>query len=501
MSDLKKQTLKGIAFLGAGKSAGRILSFINTLILARILSPEDYGLMAMAMVISGFISFFNDIGLGSAIIQRKEVSKEQLSGAFYIAIMISITLYVLTFLLSGYASDFYQNSQVEPILQVIAIGFIFGAIKTVPNALLLKEMRFKSISGIEFLSIIIQCVVTLGLAYMGYKTWSLVYGLLVTQLFKSIVMMYFSGWLPDTKGSIREAADLMKFGLSVTYSRVTWYLYINAQTLILGKMVGEKQTGIFSMAQTIADLPTAHITNLIIQVASPLFAKLQDDYNSLNNALLKLTAGLSLISFPVLVGIILTADELVPVLLGQNWLSVVVPLQFLCVMGLFKSVDPLLTQALISIGRADITARYTTLCAIIIPCSVIYGANWNGVNGAAFMLAITYPCLMLVLVALSYKYFSLPVIKYFKQIITPVSGCLFMWGAIYLSELVMHNYIKDIALYLLVIKSVIGFVSYVFWIVYIRSDGINIFKSVLYDLGVSEKKLDRWPFNVSNSNA
>ncbi|MCG7495333.1 lipopolysaccharide biosynthesis protein [Vibrio sp. Of7-15] len=501
MSDLKKQTLKGIAFLGAGKSAGRILSFINTLILARILSPEDYGLMAMAMVISGFISFFNDIGLGSAIIQRKEVSKEQLSGAFYIALMISIFLYILTFFLSSSASDFYENPQVEPILQVIAIGFIFGAIKTVPNALLLKEMSFKSISGIEFISIVVQCAVTLLLAYIGYGVWSLVYGLLVTQLFKAIAMMWLSGWLPDTNGSIKQATELMKFGLSVTYSRVTWYLYINSQILVLGKVVGEKQTGIFSMAQTIADLPTAHITNLIIQVASPLFAKLQDDFNALNNALLKLTAGLSLISFPVLFGIIITANELVPILLGDNWVAVAIPLQFLCVMGLFKSIDPLLTQALISIGRADITARYTTLCAIIIPCAVIYGATWNGINGASLLLAVTYPFLMFALILISSKYFSLPIKSYLNQMFTPISGCFFMWASIYAIETIIPVFIKEVELYLLVIKVITGVISYGFWIVYIRKDGISIFKSVLFDLGVPENKLDRWPFNVSRSNA
>ena len=97
MSDLKKQTLKGIAFLGAGKSAGRIISFVNTLILARIRAPEDYGLMAMAMVVVGFVSFFNDIGLGSAIIQRKEVSKEELSGTFYLSMIISVALFTLVY--------------------------------------------------------------------------------------------------------------------------------------------------------------------------------------------------------------------------------------------------------------------------------------------------------------------------------------------------------------------------------------------------------------------
>ncbi|KGJ94702.1 lipopolysaccharide biosynthesis protein [Colwellia psychrerythraea] len=502
MSDLKKQTLRGIAFLGLGKSAGRIISFVNTLILARLLSPEDYGLMAMAMVVAGFVGFFNDIGLGSAIIQRKVVTKAQLSGVFYIAIVISIVLYICVFFSASMAAEFYGNPSIEALLQVITLGFLLGAIKSVPDALLVKEMRFKIISGVEFISIILQCIVTLILAYLGYKTWSLVYGLLAAQLFKTVSLMWLSGWLPDRKGNVVQAFDLMKFGVSVTYSRVTWYIYTNAQTLILGKITGEKSTGVYSMAQTIAELPTAHITNLIVQVASPLFAKLQDNYTALNNALLKLSAGISLITFPVLVGIMLTANELVPILLGSQWDAVIVPLQLLCIMGVFKSIDPLLTQALISIGRADITARYTTVCAIIIPSAVIVGANLSGIIGASIALAVTYPFLVLYLLWLAKRHFELPIVKYLALFITPFSGCLTMALMLFgVEHYILPFFQLDSVLLTLIFKVIVGMLTYFLWIVYIRTDGVILLKGVLTDLGISEKKLNRWPFNLVVTNA
>mgnify|MGYP000155929168 CR=1 FL=1 len=496
MSDLKKQTLKGIAFLGAGKSAGRIISFVNTLILARILAPEDYGLMAMAMVVVGFVSFFNDIGLGSAIIQRKEVSKEELSGTFYLSMIISVALFTLVYFSSGAVALFYENTEIEPILQVIALSFILGAIRTVPEALMVKAMRFKIISGIEFLSIIIQCVVTLVFAYYGYKTWSLVYGLLVSTCFRSITLLWQCNWLPGLTLNIRPAVSLMKFGLTVTYSRITWYMYTNAQTLILGKVVGDKQTGIFSMAQTLADLPTAHITNLVIQVASPLFSKLQDDLNALNHALLKLTAGLSLITFPVLAGMMLTAEQLVPILLGEQWHAAVIPMQFLCVMAFFKSIDPLITQAFISIGKANITARYTTICAVFVPIAVLLGSHLYGVNGAAAGLAIVYPLLMIVLLVLARSVYQLSIRSYMSQLATPVSGCLFMAATILGLGVAMDERLAESQYTLFFIKVIAGIVSYAFWIIYIRKDGIQLLKSVLIDLGVSESRLSMWPFKL-----
>ncbi|WP_448547392.1 lipopolysaccharide biosynthesis protein [Thalassotalea fusca] len=495
MSDLKKQTLKGIAFLGAGKSAGRIISFINTLILARILAPEDYGLMAMAMVVVGFVRFFNDVGFGSAIIQRKSTSQEQLSGVFFLSLLISSTLFVLCYYFAPQAAEFYENDEITSILQVIAVTFIFGAFRSVPEALLVKEMRFKLLSGIEFLSILIQCIVTLLFALWEYKTWSLVWGLIAASLFKTSVTVILCQWLPSLNTNIKGAFSLLRFGLTVTYSRLTWYMYTNAQVLILGKVVGDKQTGIFSMAQTLADLPTAHITNLVIQVASPLFSKLQDNLSGMNHALLKLTAGLSLITFPVLAGMMLTAEELVPILLGEQWYEAVIPMQLLCVMAFFKSIDPLLTQAFISIGKANITARYTTICAVFVPVAVLIGSYWYGVNGAATSLAIIYPLLMLILLVLAKREYQLSILSYVKQLVTPITGCLFMAFAIWGVDVLWSQTEEDTSLYLTFFtKVIIGIVSYSLWIVYIRRDGIELLTGVLVDLGISERRLNMWPF-------
>lgn len=495
MSSLRSKTVQGIAILGAGKSLARLISFTNTLILARILSPEDYGLMAMAMVVSGFVGFFNEVGLGSAIIQRKETTTAQLSGAFYIAIFMSMVLYGLTYLAAPGIALFYDNDQVAPILQVIALAFMLGAIKTVPDALLVKEMKFKVIAGIEFFAILLVCVVTLIFALAGYKTWSLVYGFLIGELFKTLTILWLSRWRPTLNGSIKEALSLMKFGLTVTYSRLTWYLYSNASTLILGRIAGGAQTGIYSMAGTIATLPTSHITSLIIQVASPLFSKLQDDIKSLNNALLKLSAGVSLISFPVLMGMVLTADELVPILLGEQWLAAVIPLKLLCVRGFFKSIDPLLTQAFISIGKANITAQYTTLCAVVIPLSLLAGVYLNGINGAAMGIVLVSPFLLSVLLSLAKKHYQLSIKEYLSQLITPLLGSFAMAVVLLSLEYLLLPIFSVSILITLVIKVVLGVLTYIVWIVYIQKDGIVLLNTVLRDLGVSAGKLNRWPFN------
>ncbi len=495
MSSLKQQTVKGIAVLGAGKGAAKLISFVNTLILARILSPDDYGLMAMALVVTGFVGFFNEIGLGSAIIQKKEISTRQLSGAFYIALITCSLLYALTYFTAPFVASFYGNSQVEFILQTLAIAFFLGAIKTVPDALLIKEMKFKYISIVEFFSVILVCSVTLVFALYGFKVWSLVYGFLIGQAFSAIAILWLSKWRPTLSGSMREALGLVAFGLTVTYSRLTWYLYTNASTLILGKVVGSAQTGVWGMAATIASLPTVNITNLIIQVASPLFSKLQNDFNALNNALLKLSAGISLISFPVIIGIILTADELVPILLGEQWLAAIIPMKLICIRELFKAVDPLLTQAFISIGQANVTAKYTSVCAVFIPLGLFVGAYYDGINGAALSLALVYPLLSIFLLTLAKKHFQLPVNRYLKLFITPLTGCAFMAISLIAFDLIILPIVTLNIITVFLIKVVIGASSYTLWVIYISTDSIRLLKSVLLDCGVSNTKLAGWPFN------
>ena len=493
MSQLKKQTVKGVAVLGAGKGAGRLISFVNTIILARILSPEDYGLMAMAMVVAGFIGFFNEIGLGSAIIQRKDITENQLNGAFSIAVFASLILYGVTCLLAPYVGDFYNNPQIADMLEVLAISFVIGAFSTVSNALISKNMQFKALAGIELISIVTQAVLTLCFAFLGYKAWSLVYGFIISQFIRSLFVYIFAGWKPTRFGVFKEAITLIKFGLTVTYSRLTWYAYTKAATLIIGKTSGEKELGIYTMAATLADLPTSHITSLIRQVASPVFAKLQDDLTQLNNMLCGFTAGLSLITFPLLTGIIITAPELIPILLGEQWLAVIFPMQVLALVGLFRSLSPLLTQALTSVGKVGITAKYTTICSIIVPTAVLIGVIWQGINGVAITLSITYSVLTLFLLLLCRKHIDLSLRQYFSTLATPLSGSLAMVCGVFIVNKLLTSHLNLVLL--LIIEVTVGVIIYCLWLIYIRKDGLKQLKAVLQDMGIGQEKLARWPFN------
>ncbi len=166
-TELRSKTIRAIGHLGLGGAFGKIISLATTLVLARLLSPADYGLMAIAMVVVGFISFFNEVGIGSAIVQKAKLTTSEVNGCFVIALAASTLLAAATMLASGLIADFFGNAQLQPMLAVLASTFILGALGTVPLAFLRKEMHFKAIAGITIIAIIVQSAVCLACAAAG----------------------------------------------------------------------------------------------------------------------------------------------------------------------------------------------------------------------------------------------------------------------------------------------------------------------------------------------
>lgn len=495
MDDLKKKTLQGLLYLGMGKGAGKLISLATTLVLARLLTPLDYGLMALVMVVLGFLEFFNEIGLGSAIKQRPEVTQAQLDGSFTLSLLISSALFGLVYLASPAIAAHYDNEALCPVMRVVALSFIIGALATVSDALLARAMQFKLVAAIEFVMILLQSGITLVLAWQDFGVWALAWGFVSAQAFKAACMVFFGSWRPRRLGEVTAALDLIRFGLTVTYSRLTWFLYSNAQTLIIGKTVNAQSLGVYSMAESLASLPTGHVTGMVIRVASPLFSKLQTDLKRLNNALLRMTTGLALINYPLVVGMACTATELVPVVLGPQWVEATEPLQILCLVGLLKTVDPLLTQALTSTGQVRYTARYTTLCAITVPFGVLVGSLAAGISGAALGIAIAYPLSAIYLFRSVGQRIDLSLLAYLRAVRLPVEACA--WMALWVLGVawIWHEagLRSDVAL--LAIKVTVGMFSYAVFLIYVRQEGLRDVREVLCELGFPASRLQCWPFS------
>lgn len=493
-ADLRSKTVRAIGHLGLGGALGKIVSLGTTLVMARLLSPADYGLMAMAMVVVGFVGFFNEVGIGSAIVQKPKLTSTEVNGCFAIALIASVLLALLTFLLSGVTARFFGNPRLEAMISVLALAFILGAFGTVPLAFLRKELHFKAIAGITIVSIIVQSALCLVLAWRGFGVWSLVWGALAANAVQSLGAFWLSPWRPRGAYDLREAAGLVAYGLKVTSSRVFWYLYSNADKVIIGKVLGERSLGIYDMAFSLATLPSSQVTTLATNVASPLFSKLQADLDKLRAFILHFTRGVAYITYPALIGMLVCSPELVAVILGDKWSDLLVPFGALCLMGLIKSVDPLLSQVLIATGHAGKLSQYTLMCGIVMTLAVLVGAHFGGLRGVSLVWLLVYPLLSVKLLHEVCKITGMGMAQYYRALLPVLMASLAMAAVVLLVRTCVLPLGVPVVVTLFA-EIVAGALSYVLWIVYLDRRGMSEIRQVLVDLGISEQKLDRWPFN------
>lgn len=496
-ADLRSKTVRAIGHLGLGGALGKIVSLGTTLIMARLLSPADYGLMALAMVVIGFVGFFNEVGIGSAIVQKPKLSTTEVNGCFAIALIASALLSLLTFLLSGVMARFFGNPKLEAMIGVLSLAFILGAFGTVPLAFLRKELHFKAIAGITILAILVQSAVALVLAWRGYGVWSLVWGSLVSNAVQSVGAFWLSPWRPRGAFDLREAAGLVAYGLKVTSSRVFWYLYTNADKVIIGKVLGERALGIYDMAFSLATLPSSQITTLATNVASPLFSKLQDDLPKLRAFILHFTRGIAYVTYPALIGMLVCSPELVAVILGDKWIDILIPFGALCLMGLIKSVDPLLSQVLIATGNAGRLSAYTLMCGIAMTVAVLVGAHFGGLRGVSLVWLLVYPVLSVKLLYDVCKITGLTMSHYYRALLPVLAATVAMAAVV----LLVRAWVLTLGvptIVTLAAEIAAGGIAYVLWIVYLDRRGMSEIKQVLMDLGISAQRLDRWPFNRAN---
>lgn len=493
-ANLRSKTVRALGQLGAGGAAGKLISLATTLILARILSPADYGLMALAMVVIGFVGFFNEVGIGSAIVQKEKLESDEVNGCFAIAMLISVALCGATALASPLVAMFFGDTRLSAMIPLLSTAFVVGASGSIPMAFLRREMRFGSIAIINILAILIQSAVALYLASTGHGVWSLVWGYLVSNAVQAAGYWIASPWRPRGAFALRKALGIVGYGLHVTSTRIFWYAYTNADKVIVGKLLGDRALGIYDMAYSLATLPISQITGLVNNVAFPLFARLQDDMQRLSSVILKLTRGLAYVTYPALVGMLVVSRELVAVILGPKWIDILVPFGALCLMGLVKSVDPLLSQVLIATGHARKLSAYTLLCGIAMTCGVLVGAVADGLRGVALVWVLVYPVLSVKLLRDTCAITGMKMGDYYRNLL-PVLGGVTAMAVVVL--LVREGLLMASAPVMLMLAAeiVAGGLAYFMWIVYVDRRGITEIRQVLMDIGIAEHRLARWPFS------
>ncbi|MCA9407972.1 MAG: MOP flippase family protein [Candidatus Omnitrophica bacterium] len=379
---LKKKTIKGLTWSGFAQGIRQICQFVFTAVLARLLSPDDFGLLGMATVFTGFVTIFNDMGLSGALIQRKEIKEDHLSSIFWLNIFVGIVLTLIMIGASWGIAWFYQKDQLQPILMFISINFFLSSFTIVQQALLTRQMDFKHLAIVETVALILSGVIGITLACHNFGVWSLVYQFLAFTFFKMILLWFLSSWRPRFLFTKQAIKDVFHFSANQTGFEIVNYFARNLDYLVIGKFLGAEALGFYTLAYKLMIYPLQNISWIISKVMFSTLSRVQDDLQKVRRIYMKLVKSISLVTFPMMFGLFALAPEFVLTVFGEQWEPIIPLIRIFCACGVVQSVGTTVGNILLSQGRADLQFKLQLLGTVIVTIAIFIGLQWGTVGVA-----------------------------------------------------------------------------------------------------------------------
>jgi teichuronic acid exporter len=386
---IERQAAEGLKWGSIAKLAGQGVSWAVTLAVFRLLTPEDYGLMALSMVLLSIVAGVAEFGLGSSLVQMPVLEKGDMARVGGALAALNIACGLVMALGAGLFASLLGEIRLTPLLQVLSLQFLLTAIESVPLSLAQRRMDFKRLAGIELAATLLGSLLTLLLAWLGAGVWALVIGNLSGAALRTILYVALGGFVWPSF-NFRGIGPHLRFGGAVTVTRFLWQLTYQADMLIAGRLFTRELVGFYSVSMHLATLPMTKVMGIINQVAFPAVARLQDELPRLRQRLLDSLRMLALAAIPGMWGISSIAPEFVDSVLGERWDQAIAPLQLVSFIAPLRMLAAVLATALTGIGRADLEMRNTLVGALILPSAFFIGAQW-GLNGLAFSWVLAIP--------------------------------------------------------------------------------------------------------------
>lgn len=388
MATLKQRTISGVKWQMVNKVAQKLLTVITFAILARMLEPSVFGLFAMGFIAIDGFHIFRSFGLDAALVQRKERLDEAMHTAFWIMQATGIFLFAVCFFAAPAIAHFFKHSELILTLRALGIVFIFSNFSRIPNSLLTRQLRFDLIAMIEISGAVIYCLFAVIFAQFSASVWSLVWAYILKQMAMSALSLYFSSFRVKFTFDPTLAKELLHFGKFMTGLGILWYISMNVNNIIIGRVLGASILGYFTLANNIGNFINTHFTQLISSAMFPAYAQLQDNQEVLKRAYLKSIRFVSILSFPFAVALICLAEEIVLTLYGPKWLPVIPLIRLFGVLQLTVPIMACSGPVFLGAGKPKNNVILTTINLLIrIPLFIFFLHQW-GLSGAVISLII-----------------------------------------------------------------------------------------------------------------
>lgn len=379
--NLKQKAASGIIWSAVQKYSGMLIQFISGIILARLLTPYDWGCIGMLAIFVVMAETLIDGGFGSALIQKKRPTQEDYSTVFFWNLGLSVFLYAVLFISAPAIASFYNIPLLCPVLRVEGILLFLYAFNIVQRNQLVKNLRFKILSIVTIVSSITSLTITIIMAYHGYGVWSLVALRILSVGIPALFFWFYVRWRPKWTFSWASFRELFDFGLYVFLTHLINTFCHRIQGLLIGKFYSPSTMGYYSKADRNENMLSSAISSVISQVVYPLYAEVQNDKSRLGNMIRKMTMTLSYLSFPLIMILLLCAKPVFILLYSERWLDSVPYFQVLCIAGVAWCLQAVNTMSIAAIGKSKTMFIWTIVKRIVGTTFIVAGLYLYGMRG------------------------------------------------------------------------------------------------------------------------
>ena len=412
MSNLKTEALKGVFWTFLEQFSSKIFGFLFQIILARLLMPKDFGLLAMVIVFIGIGTSIMESGFGQSLIRTKNPSESDYSSVFYLNVFVSIIVYAFLYFLAPYVSNFYNEEALTYILRVLALIIIIKSLYLVQKTILTINLDFKKQMIVNLFSTIISGIVSIILAFRGFEVWSLVYFQLLTNILSALLFWYYSNWFPKRIFDVQRIRYHYNFGYKLMLSTIINSIFNYIFDILIGKYYSSSQLGFYNRASTFQKFPTMLLGRSVNRVTYPIFSKISENLDQMKQALRKINKLVIYVYTPFMFLLIFNAKQIIVLLLTEKWLAAVPIFQLLCIGGLLQPIQYYNTNIIKTLGDSALILKINFFSRLFIVIGLVLVVNYG------FYYLIIFQVFSMVFVTLSFMKFSGLKIKYnlFEQL-------------------------------------------------------------------------------------
>ena len=472
-----KKARSSLLWFASSSAVWQIVSWAFTIITARILLPEDYGVMALSGSILLYIHILATLHLVYWLIQRDSFGEKEERSAFTLILILALFASFVCYSCSSIFASFLGDGRVEVIFQIYALCVFFQAMTVLPESKLKRELNYKPVALMNVVLGILRSLVTLFLAWKGYGYWSLVWG----QIFRDVAACFWMHWVcPVEKKLVFDSKifkEALKYGLYTSGGTLFWMASTKIDDLLVGKLISVEMLGFYTMAYFLSELPLSKLNFMVSSILTSYFSRIKSDSEALFRIFLQIHKGMALLLAPIFIGLAVVAPEFIPLTIGEKWRPIVPIFQVMCVVQTFIGCFGQISRLLYALNKPNLVFFCSIINFFLIAPGFFFGIKYYGESGLYFTWIVLYPLTVLIFILVLKIATGISIRRYFLNYTMPFSSVAVMGLATYFFRVFALQHFSETVV--LISTILVGVVSYVLTLrLFFFEEALEVYKSI-----------------------